>query len=348
MRCYGAAKNQRPCRGSPCDHYAVPSAVPSQSPADVLRRIRELAPGARAGHVTGQHVVSKVILRRFAADSGLDKGLLYPFRLQYPDARHRPLGPDGCGKVPDFVPYASASMEQLWKETEDKLHDALAAVDNGTLLGSAAHTATIKDTIALHYTRSIAARIVHFRTWEQMYAAERVRWLTSRRPMLEAAFYKTKGLYAAGGQALELFLDEMMQPSVDMAASGQLFRVRIEELFRQARERTSRSALEILTSGSSEFLIGDVPALTIRHDRTEVGVLGGIALDDANTVIMPLGPHHLAALARVEVTAELSPDQVASANARQAAGAVEYVYFRPGSMLEQFVRPLARQRRTTT
>jgi DNA-binding transcriptional ArsR family regulator len=84
----------------------------------------------------------------------------------YPDAHHRPLGPDGCGKVPDFVPYASASIEQLWKETEDKLHDALAATDDGTLLASAAHTATIKDAIALHYTRSIAARIVHFRTWE--------------------------------------------------------------------------------------------------------------------------------------------------------------------------------------
>jgi hypothetical protein len=240
--------------------------------------------------------------------------------------------------VADFLAYASASAERARKETEDKLHDALAAVDDGTLFDSAAHTATIKDAIALEYTRSLAARIVHFRTWAQTYAASRTHWLTSGRPILEGAFYCSKGFYAAGDQALELFLDEVMQPSLDMASTGQLFRVRIEALFQQARERTSRSSLEILTSGSSEFLIGDVPALTIRHDRSEVGVLGGIALDDAHTVIMPLGPHHLAALAGTDLTAELSPGQVASANTRQIDGATQYVYLRPGSGLEQYVQ----------
>jgi hypothetical protein len=113
--------------------------VPSRTPVDVLRRIRGLAAASPAAdHVTDQHVVSKVILRRFAAAAGQDKGLICPFRLRYPRAsRHRPLGPDGCGKVPDFVSYASASMEQLWKETEDKLHDALCAPDAGVLFSPA-------------------------------------------------------------------------------------------------------------------------------------------------------------------------------------------------------------------
>jgi len=39
----------------------------------------------------------------------------------------------------------------------------------------------------------------------------------------------------------------------------ELFHVRAEEIYRQARERISGSALEILTPGDSEFLIGDVP-----------------------------------------------------------------------------------------
>ena len=114
----------------------------------MLRRIRELAPEGAAGHVTGQHVVSKVILRRFAASSARDKGLVYPFRLRHPNARHRLLGPDGCGKIPDFIPYASASIEALWKQTEDKLHDALAAVDEGMLLPNPGHAAVIRDAIA--------------------------------------------------------------------------------------------------------------------------------------------------------------------------------------------------------
>ena len=99
------------------------------------------------------------------------RGLLYPFRLRYPDARHRLLGLDGCGKVPDFIFYASGSAERLWKQTEDRLHDPLAALDDGTLPVSAMHQAAIKDAIALHYARSTAARIVHFRTFVQVYVA---------------------------------------------------------------------------------------------------------------------------------------------------------------------------------
>ena len=218
--------------------------------------------------------MSKVILSRFVGGSGPDAGLLYPFRLRYPDARHKLLGPDGCGKVPDFISYASGSAERLWKQTEDRLHDALAALDNGTLPAGAMHQAAIKDAIALHYARSTAARIVHFRTFVQVYTASRALWMTDWRPGLEAAFYRAKGFHAAGEQALGRFLDEVMHPSLDMAASGQLFRVRAEEIYRQARARSGGSALEILTPGDSEFLIGDVPALTIRRGCPSADVRG--------------------------------------------------------------------------
>jgi hypothetical protein len=40
--------------------------------------------------------------------------------------------------------------------------------------------------IALHYARSTAARIVHFRTFVQVYAASRALWMTDWRPGLEA------------------------------------------------------------------------------------------------------------------------------------------------------------------
>ncbi len=118
-------------------HYEqVSSPIPRETPADVLRRIRDLAGEAPADHVTDQHVISKVLLKRFAAPRGPQAGLLYPFRLRYPRARHRPLGPDGCGKVPNFVSYASASMERLWQMTENKLPDALDALDNGILFSN--------------------------------------------------------------------------------------------------------------------------------------------------------------------------------------------------------------------
>jgi hypothetical protein len=303
-----------------------------------LLRIQELAPEELADPVEDQHVVSQVILRRFVGVEGKGKGLLYPFRLRYPNAHHRLLGPDGCGKIKNFVAYASASAERLWKETEDKLPDALAAVDDGTQLGSPEHMATVKDAIALHYARSEGTRIVHTRIFIQAAAASRNLWLNDWRPQLEAEFYRAKGFYAVGDQALGRFLDEMMQPSLDMATSGKLFRTRIEDIYLKARAFVSSSGLEILTSGSSEFLIADVPALTIPRDGTGLGVLGGTALGDARTVIMPLGPRHLVALARTSISAELTADQVATVNTFQARGALEYVYLRPGSGLEHFVR----------
>jgi len=63
----------------------------------------------------------------------------------------------------------------------------------------------------------------------------------------------------------------MMQPSIDRAVSGQLFRVRIEDLFSQARQWMRGQGLEILTPASGEFLIGDVPALTIRYGLSQAG-----------------------------------------------------------------------------
>jgi hypothetical protein len=319
----------------------VTSAALSQTPTDIARRIQELAQ-APAEHVSGQHVVSKVLLRRFTATAGQEAGLLYPFRLRYPEARHQLLGPDGCGKVPDFIAYASGSAERLWKEVEDRLHDALAALDTGTLSSSAAHQGAIKDAIALHYARSTAARVVHYRTFLSVYAASRALWMTDWRAALEAAFYQTKGYYATGNQALGRFLDDIMQPTLDMAATGQLFRVRIEDIYQKAREWITSSALEILTPGSSEFLIGDVPALTIPRGPGRPGVAAGTALGDARTVIMPLGPRHLAALSRTGLTAELTREQVAIANAYQVGGAAEYVWLRPGSGLENFVNSLLR------
>jgi Protein of unknown function (DUF4238) len=329
----------------PCHHERMAAPVPSTTPADVLRRIRDLAAaGPAAGHITDQHVISKVILKRFAAPGGPDQGLICPFRLRYPQARHRPLGPDGCGKVPNFVSYASASMERLWKETEDKLPDALLALDAGVLFHDESHVATIKDSIALHFARSKATRVVHYRVWEDAVAAGRRRWMTEWRPRLEYEFYKKKGFYAAGEQALTIFLDELMELSMSLADSGALFRERLEDLYQQARNRAGNAALEIFTAGGAEFLIGDVPALTVRRDRYEVGVLGGISMDDAQSVFFPLGPRHVASLGKVNVAAEMTTEQVRETNTRQLLGAIEYVYLRPGSGLEEYVHDFAERK----
>jgi hypothetical protein len=313
----------------------------------MLRRIRELqAAGPAIGHVTGQHVVSKVILKRFAEPSGPHKGLICPFRLDYPQARHLPLGPEGCGKVRNFVPWGSASAEQLWKETEDRLDDALAAMDAGTLLADAGHVSVIKSAIALHFARSKATQVIHARAWAQTVERGRRRWLTEHRQLLTHWFYLRKGLYPAGDEALRIFADELMELSLTLGRSGALWRERIESLYLNTRAMTQAPGLEILTPPTGEeFLIGDVPALTVRADRPGVGVLGGIALAEAQSVFLPLGPRHAVALGPADKVIPLASGQVAEANARQLKGAIDYVYLRPASPLMDTVRSFAQQRK---
>lgn len=313
----------------------------------MLRRIRDLqAAGPALNHVTGQHLISKVLVKRFAEPTGPHRGLVCPFRLEYPQARHRPVGPGGCAKLDNFVPWASASVERLWKETEDKLPDALAAMDAGTLLGNATNVALIKSAIALHFARSKATQIVHARVWAETIERGRNRWLTEHRQLLAHWFYREKGLYPAGDQALEIFAGELLALSVSLADSGALWRERIESLYLQARAVTDAAGLEILIPpDSEEFLIGDVPALTVRADRAGVGVLGGITLGDAQSVFLPLGPRHAVALGRASTTIYLTAGQAADANAQQLRGAIDYVYLRPGSPLMGTVRQFAEQRK---
>lgn len=76
---------------------------------------------------------------------------------------------------------------------------------------------------------------------------------------------------------------------VDAADKGALYRARIEVLFDKARAFLAQSGPEIVTPAEGEFLIGDVPALTMRHDQIAVGLRAGLALGDAHAIVMPLG-----------------------------------------------------------
>jgi hypothetical protein len=188
--------------------------------------------------------------------------------------------------------------------------------------------------------------VVHARVWAETVANGRKRWLTDNRRVLEHWFFLRKGLYPAGDEALGMFADEVMEYSRSLAGSGAMWRERIESLYLRARAMTDAAGLEILTPpDGGEFLIGDVPALTVRADRIGVGVLGGIALGEAQSVFMPLGPRHVAALGRAGIIASLTAAQTAEVNARQLAGAIDYVYLRPGSPLAGAVRSFAEHRR---
>jgi len=129
--------------------------IPPADPSEVyLKRVSELEPEADR-RIKNQHVVSKVILKGFAAPGpGSASWQLTPFDLRL-GRELKPRGLGGCGKVPDFLTFASESAEQLWKSVEDQLHTAIGAARAGHLHDQDAHVEAIKDGIALHLVRSL-------------------------------------------------------------------------------------------------------------------------------------------------------------------------------------------------
>ncbi|MCA1705751.1 MAG: DUF4238 domain-containing protein, partial [Actinobacteria bacterium] len=115
--------------------------------------------------VKDQHVVSKVVLKGFASLQGRRQG----WQLARFDKRRRrelhPSGLDACGKVSEFIQYASGSAEELWCSVENRLGDAIRSAEAGTLYRNEEYVKVIKDSIALHLIRTPHYRRVHERSF---------------------------------------------------------------------------------------------------------------------------------------------------------------------------------------
>ncbi len=320
-----------------CDNIDVQRPQPAPTPDDLRTRLKELAPFAN-DNVVDQHLVSRVILRRYARPVPKRQGrVLARLNLYFPDAGPTYKAPAGCGKEPNFLKVASRLAEDLWATVENQLHDALAACDDGTLFDRPELVEVIKDAIALHFVRSNQTMALHERAWTIVRDEYRMAWLDDRR-MLELAHYLRTGLYTAAPAVLEATADDLIAPIQALVDSGEMLRVRIEQLFEQARDIARKSGLEIARPEAGEFIIGDTPALAVRNDRPGIGPLDGIAMNDANLMVLPLGPRLLASLGPADTFGTVSADFVDRMNGLQVAAARKYVYFRPGSGMEGFVR----------
>ncbi len=299
-------------------------------------RLRELEhdPGRR---VRRQHVVSKVLLKRFAAPATGGAGpQLYPYDLNHPYQAHKLKGPGGCGWVEDFVPFASGTLEALWARTEQDLPRAFAALDAGRLLDEPEHHPVLRDLVALHWVRSYFYR----QTFDRIYADFRDlsrRWfLSTGQDLLRMAALQEFGLHLTGLQGLEGVLEELLRPTDELYESGALLRIHMERMFYKVRDHIGTAGLEIHTLAAGEFLIGDTPAQTIRTDGSNR--VYGTAIGDATTMLIPLGPKHLLTLGRQHTTTVM-PDEIRDfMNSLQVMAAARHVFYRPRSGLERAVR----------
>jgi hypothetical protein len=319
----------------------VDRAVASVAADRTLARIRQLAPET-ANPVRRQHLVSRVLLERFTEPSP-GGPVLYPFDLNRPKTRHKLKGAKGVGWVENFVPYASGSLEQLWNDTEQHLPAVFAAVDAGTVLDHPAHIAMLRDLLALHLTRSRSYRDLHVQSFVRAYVSTLRRLTGELRDELRSAVLRERGLHVVGPGGIEYFAHRYLEPSVEMFTTRALLRARIEEIYAMARQQVTTAGLQIITPpDDSEFLIGDTPAFT--RGTGPQGPTIRVALGDATTALLPLGPRHLLALSHTNETLTVPWPAVMEINILQILTAHDRVFLRPGSGLQELVRSVCYRR----
>lgn len=317
--------------------FAAASGIPE---AD----LQEIADSAEQGQDnespkrSKQHVVSRVVLRRFEDPR---THLIGNHSIQY--GLRQPIGPGGLGWVKNFVKIDSTAIEELWGTTESKLPEALAAADAQTAFESAEQVATIKEAIALHYARSIDVLDQYENLWQQMLATKRSELCAS--PAATDAIYtlKTGDTGKPDNAMRESLVNEWLQRLTDIYETGVGFRFRVQHYFREATKMITSAGLEILRPpAGSEFLIGDVPVITTDATGHVRGIAAGVPIGNAATVAMPFGPRLLVSLGPRDLYAELDAKHVERLNTWQIEAAKRAVYFRPGSSCESLaaqVRP---------
>lgn len=244
------------------------------------------------------HLISQALLRRFADKSGQ----LASFNLEYGKVRLR--SPAAVAYEIDFVAHEPAEAEDLWGEVENKLPLAFAAVDRGDLFDVPGAATTLKEAIALHFIRRRLTKEISAKIYAT--APSKIAGLVVP-PEFRA---REKEFKARALSEFEAELDEVWAENV-------------QSIFRQARERVAMSGLGLIWS-EMPLLIGDGAVLSEKD-----GGIGFVAFAEAGTHLLPIGRHHLVALAPSDGTWSLPPGRANELNRSQAREAKKSVFYHP-------------------
>jgi Protein of unknown function (DUF4238) len=298
---------------------------PGMQGLDALVRKAEEAVSTSRPTVERQHIVSEGVLRCFVGPVPSIGKRLAHFDLA---AGQTTLDQaKDVGFVENFVPVDSQATENLWQTVETRLRQAIKAVRNGTALGSPVHASTLRNAVALHYTRNPQTLTTHNQSFAD--ALKRGVDGLAKTPHAARAFQQTHGLVAAGPEAQRRGAEAVYGRLIKLHEEGGLFRLSVQRLFEKVCDRFETRGIQILTPGSrdKEFLLGDRPAITI--DRTTGAT--GVPVDDADEIVMPMTPRLLIVLGESNGTCSISDDEVDSYNALQARLAHDYLIHRPAA-----------------
>ncbi|UKA73518.1 DUF4238 domain-containing protein [Arthrobacter sp. FW306-06-A] len=281
-------------------------------------------------HIKRQHVISQVLLRRFA-DPGTRQVGVYSLA----SGSIKKSSPKSIGFVPDYVSHQPWAAEKLWQTVESRLTPAFTALDAGHAALAPEHLRAIADCVALHFSRSIQTRQIHEISFANIEQAVR----EDQHRLKHLALLK-HGLHLDSPDILESIADEILEEIRLGNGSGELFQNWVEEIFQKTCSYLGSGRVTVhYCDDGVELVLGDSPSFGFRPGMQPTDRL---PLYDSAAVLMPLGPRALVAIdwgsSKLPAAERVQQEHALYINRVQAVQAHDRVYYRPSSGLNSFVR----------
>ncbi|PZT91589.1 MAG: hypothetical protein DI630_29370 [Gordonia sp. (in: high G+C Gram-positive bacteria)] len=271
-----------------------------------------------------QHVVSQVLLRRFAVDGDIEV-----LAMDYPHSGWRRHSPAAVGYVKDFVRANAEEVEQVWAEVESRLARAFADVDRGSSVKPRGATEeALRDCLALHWARSRRVRDTVGRAWNDVRARSQAD-LATRPELLDRSFLQLTGLHPAGPQARAIANDRLHEGPDDIR-SGRHFADRVVEFFVHAQDKLASSHIAVydIPDEAEDLLLSDSPVVAPNREHTGWGP-GEVALGDAIAFAMPIGPRTAVSAHPTPTRHTITIEEALELNQMQRQVVVSHLYRRP-------------------
>ena len=276
-------------------------------------------------HIKRQHVVSRVVLARFAVEKVIEvEDVRKP-------GRWRPKSPSAVAYVKDYVRHDSAGAEAVWQQTETRLAAALDELDGGEVPERGSGTEqTVKDCLALHWARSHSFKAAADAAWQRVRRAHAEDLLARRPELLARVFAQRTGRDDPTPQDLADVNEDLHQGPEDII-DGRHFSERVRHFYAEAQAKFADRSLEVARClpDTRDLVISDNPVVTPSHRKSGLNAQQGVALGHAHAVGMPLGPRLFVSLTDHPDAAEISDAQAAVLNDWQASIRQTHLVRRP-------------------
>lgn len=280
-----------------------------------------------------QHLVSETLLKGWAVDGELS----VVQRRRHGGPKIRSAGPGGVAYERGLTSrFTVDEIEDAWSAIETPAGKALPKVRKGTGLDDADTVQAIKNLMCLHLTRSYETLDFWNRIRVDNHEVRLLESILEDDEALRRYIFERTGLHVVGSEALTAHREEWRQWTD--ATLKKVFSQRLVKIYHRARRHFADAGLEIWsTEHGDELVIGDCPAVTVDADGERFGMDAGVTISEAETIVMPLGPHTLAGLGPLDRSLTLPSVLTERFNLIQCGRARKQIVCRPGSGLDEWV-----------